>query len=54
MVKMRALRNHRRRNTTSRRLINCGLMARRSGLASLIANLPMKRLLYEAAMMNVG
>lgn len=32
----------------------CGLMTRRSGLASLITNLPMKRLLYEAVMAKVG
>jgi len=34
--------------------MKCGLMARRSRLASLIANLPMKRLLYEVVMVKVG
>lgn len=33
--------------------MKCGLMAR-SRLASLITNLPMKRLLYEAVMVKVG
>lgn len=34
--------------------MKCGLMVRRSRLASLITNLPMKRLLYEAVMVKVG
>lgn len=54
MVKMRTLRNHGMKNTISRRLMKCGLMARRSRLATLIANLLMKWLLYEAVMVKVG